>query len=913
MFASHHANRRSTVEQIRRAVAAALDDERGAPRTFVVTAGPGTGKTHTLQALASELPVRTRYARADDMSWRQPFVAASRLVGVELAIPVPDTFEDQLYSAVDDLCADGPLVLILDDAHHADAASLDLATRLSGATRALPLVLLVGRRPLPERDVLNRLVARGEVREWTLPPMADTDIADLAAEFLGATPDRELATALSATGGNPMQAISLLRSLQLSGGLQISGGRASMAPDAAADVASGTRDAIAEHLALLDSRARELTQKLAVWGGPATMTDLAILDGTTAASLVGAAQTAIDAGIIAAQDDGTLAFTHDLYADVTYAGLAPMLRSVLHDAVANHPANTHDTQAVAHHRLAAGTDTDAMLDAVRRAEDDLANTPSVAVDLLDNLARTTATAPTATPGVNVALAVALARTGQLTRANQVAEEGLATATEITEIADLLRIQLFALIAKGDTDRARALIDDTLQLPVGDDVAQGLIDLRRYVSLLDASTPVPVEPFFDVESESPTRSVQGLVGEALRLFLIGQVDDGLRLALTASRRHGEDLGSGRLATSSADVWPPLLGLYSRGPAAAADLLESAVKLRSNRGTDWMTAFHEFTQGGIDFGRGNLDDSAAAWDAGLERASAADMGWTSQAVAGRSIIDVYRGELASATTRLDAWDAAGLPDQFGFPLSGRAWSLLHEARRKLKPAATNAAATWERALTCRLYGWLPWFAIDCARIGTRAQDTALLEAVVEGLDSMPYPPTTSAAGPVAIARARCLASLGRIDLAEFLDIAERAAAELAALGDGLDEAYAWEEAACAAAALAERTRARELANRAFVVMQTMGAVTMSARLASRMRPHGIRMDPNAVRDRPTHGWGSLTKTEVTVAELVATGLSGGEIAEQMFISTRTVQTHVSHALAKLGLRTRVELAAFVAAQR
>ncbi|MCZ4535234.1 helix-turn-helix transcriptional regulator [Gordonia terrae] len=40
-----------------------------------------------------------------------------------------------------------------------------------------------------------------------------------------------------------------------------------------------------------------------------------------------------------------------------------------------------------------------------------------------------------------------------------------------------------------------------------------------------------------------------------------------------------------------------------------------------------------------------------------------------------------------------------------------------------------------------------------------------------------------------------------------------------------------------------------------------------------------------------------------------MSGGEIADRLFISTRTVQTHVSHALAKLGLRTRVELAAFV----
>ena len=92
------------------------------------------------------------------------------------------------------------------------------------------------------------------------------------------------------------------------------------------------------------------------------------------------------------------------------------------------------------------------------------------------------------------------------------------------------------------------------------------------------------------------------------------------------------------------------------------------------------------------------------------------------------------------------------------------------------------------------------------------------------------------------------------------------------------------------------------------RSMGASTSSARVASRLRPLGVRLDPTA-RDRPTHGWESLTKTETTVAELVAAGMSGGEIADRLFISTRTVQTHVSHALAKLGLRTRVELAAFV----
>ena len=58
---------------------------------------------------------------------------------------------------------------------------------------------------------------------------------------------------------------------------------------------------------------------------------------------------------------------------------------------------------------------------------------------------------------------------------------------------------------------------------------------------------------------------------------------------------------------------------------------------------MTAYHEFTRAGIELGFGHLDDAAATWDAGLELAAGADMGWTSLADGGRTMIDVLRGDL------------------------------------------------------------------------------------------------------------------------------------------------------------------------------------------------------------------------------------------------------------------------------
>ena len=63
----------------------------------------------------------------------------------------------------------------------------------------------------------------------------------------------------------------------------------------------------------------------------------------------------------------------------------------------------------------------------------------------------------------------------------------------------------------------------------------------------------------------------------------------------------------------------------------------------------------------------------------------------------------------------------------------------------------------------------------------------------------------------------------------------------------------------------------------------------------------------RSRPALGWESLTPTELTVAHAVAGGLSNPQIAARMFISRRTVTTHLTSIFRKLGIASRAELAA------
>jgi DNA-binding CsgD family transcriptional regulator len=61
----------------------------------------------------------------------------------------------------------------------------------------------------------------------------------------------------------------------------------------------------------------------------------------------------------------------------------------------------------------------------------------------------------------------------------------------------------------------------------------------------------------------------------------------------------------------------------------------------------------------------------------------------------------------------------------------------------------------------------------------------------------------------------------------------------------------------------------------------------------------------RKRPPTGWASLTPTERQVVQLVSEGLANNDIATRLFVSPRTVQSHLSHVYNKLGLSSRVQL--------
>jgi DNA-binding CsgD family transcriptional regulator len=117
----------------------------------------------------------------------------------------------------------------------------------------------------------------------------------------------------------------------------------------------------------------------------------------------------------------------------------------------------------------------------------------------------------------------------------------------------------------------------------------------------------------------------------------------------------------------------------------------------------------------------------------------------------------------------------------------------------------------------------------------------------------------------------------------DRAKAAAIGFKIRGNVVGELAAWEEVAVAAAARDDGVRAREHAGSATALAESL-------------------VGPPRRQARPARGRGGLTPTELQVAELVGQGLTSPQIATRLFLSPRTVQTHVSHCLRKLDLRTR-----------
>jgi DNA-binding CsgD family transcriptional regulator len=134
--------------------------------------------------------------------------------------------------------------------------------------------------------------------------------------------------------------------------------------------------------------------------------------------------------------------------------------------------------------------------------------------------------------------------------------------------------------------------------------------------------------------------------------------------------------------------------------------------------------------------------------------------------------------------------------------------------------------------------------------------------------------------------------------------RAAAEYAKAPRLLDAARAFEAAALGYAAEGQREEVLEAGRQALRAYGGCGAPYEVRRARSAFRSAGMAL--RAEKARPRSGPASLTKTEGVVALHMAEGLSNPDIARRLVLSRRTVETHASRVLSKLGYVSRTQLA-------
>jgi ATP/maltotriose-dependent transcriptional regulator MalT len=322
---------------------------------------------------------------------------------------------------------------------------------------------------------------------------------------------------------------------------------------------------------------------------------------------------------------------------------------------------------------------------------------------------------------------------------------------------------------------------------------------------------------------------------------------------------------------------------------------AIEQGQRTGSPNIVASFLFPRAFARLGRGALADAEAdaRWSFDLKRAMGPDgaYAWPLAFLVGAL---VERGDLAAARAALAVCPDDPLPETM-------AWALVIQSRGRLHlaagdpPAAVgdlrDAAARFER-LACRgpgLAWWQTDLAIALARVGNLDEARRVAEefaglARATGVDRF-----------LSVA-ARTLAAVSRPDQRELLlrEAVTRAA------DAPLDRAHALVELGAHLRRTGHRGSARDPLRLGLDLAHRLGAAPLATRAREELVAAGGRPRRPAVS-----GVDALTASERRVVALATEGLSNREIAERLFVTQRTVETHLGHAFAKLGVRRRDQL--------
>ena len=869
---------------------------------FVVAAA-GLGKTSVLDAAVREASTRfdVRIGRADAVEATLPYGLIGQALGEDAepadGEPAGDLPAASRYYAtlrrVRRLAADRPLLLAFDDLHWSDPDSLALVHLLCRRAPELPVAVVATARPWPDAALrmAEQLAAHALADIQRLPPLSDRAARAVLRDRFGELGREAIERAVAACDGNPLL-------LELA-----APNPHAEATDAGQAPGEPTRRLLLARFSAADPATQAYVRAASVLGvqfRPAIAAPLAELPAERAAGIV---ENLVRADLLREDDQGGLRFRHALLRQAVYDDLPAPTRAYLHQrafrtlltaGVAAGEAAEHAVAAdLAGDRQAIATLADAGRAALHAGAVHAAGRHlRAAVRLAGD---------DATAGLRIDLARALLAGGASQDAAAVLDRLLTTPelpVQTRLAAQLLRGQ--AAFNTGATRQAGGLFDAVARSAGADhpDVAVRALlahALQSWARLGPrAALPVAARARQLTSDAEPYLRACADAAWALCAWLTGDP-----AALPAAEAVADAVPP---PASSADIanWgfdpaavPADIAVWAERFPLAERLFADALRAAEQRGQPFLLFHAALSHADMLIRLGRLAEAVAMAERACDAGELLPVGLPlARAAKGLALAEC--GRLAEATRYVDPADDTGWYLSAGYQLRLR--GVLAYRRGETDAACASFDRLAQQADRCGLAdpSQIPWAAdaLDAYLAANRLDDAGRLAHRLAGcrLPSR-WPRATAAAGRGALA-----AHGGDLDLAETC------LAEAVRLLRDVPMPLAQCRTITAYGAVLTRQgrpdRARPLLAEAVRLAERCGAGWYAERAATQLRRAGGR----AGRLPP----GELSPQEKAVARLARAGRSNRQIADELFLSVNTVETHLAHAYRKLGITRRRELA-------
>ena len=806
-----------------------------------------------------------------------------------------------LYWLASNISTDSPLVLAVDDLQWCDAPSARALAFMARRLEGLPLALILASRPLdpafaPDAAALAADPATEFVRP---PPLTDAAVTDLIEAHLSATPHPRFVDAcITVTGGNPFLLAELLSEAAARGLAPT----ASAAEDIGTIVPRGVANAVLLRVARLPPSAAGLARTLSVLGDGAQVGDAGRLAGLAGAELDAAMVALVSAGVV--EPGGTIAFTHPIARRAIYDDIPPAERERLHHTAWHRLQERRaPIRQIAAHVMQTQPAADAQATTLLRQAADDALSLGDAAGAAALLSRALEEPPAERDRAAVLLALGQAR----------ARAGMPEA-----VAPLMEI---AEHGEGEEAIAAAAIELGGMLFFAGRAAEGGSVLRRAHERLSAAGPAREQlevallatSYTSVSARreadpmiatlrDPGGPARGVLQAATLATLAMDEVTYLRSASTAIDLAHRALAAGLPNEPHRESW----GLLAVAALVACDALDDA-----RRGVDEMLAQARARGSAltvvtvsslraiIEMRAGDLMASQADAQTAIDLAPEIfGAEFAGLAVAAAILVGLDRDEPPEALRRLI--DVVGVRHDTEFMPNAP----LRYASGVLRAAAGNHEAAIDELRSCAfdhpahggenpaMFPWRSSAALSLSELGRHDEARALAADEVERAQSFGAPRAIGIA-------LRVLALVGPAaqrseGLAAALDV-------LAASPARLEHARVLVDLGATQRAAGQRTAAREPLLEGLTRAARCGALALERRARAELAAVGVR--PRGIEGA---GPDSLTASERRVAELAAKGGTNREIAQLLFVTEKTVETHLGRTFRKLNITSRRQLA-------